>query len=436
MGRSTIGGGGTMTTGLPKAANPSSMTADVTPALAGTASRFEGISRTWALLILTVTTALMIISALFPMAPPVLPVVEMVVRVAPSKPGAVATTKTVIDDNADLTLYRTIIERVAAGEGYYPAIAELHRTNSYPLRPFIVFRLPTLAYVSATLGMPVVKSLLWALLLAVAVAWWVRLDGAFASPPRRIIALVLVVFGLIFNAHPEVAVVHEVWASLLLALSWAIHRTEGDMLRWLPSVMLGLMAVLVRETALPFVLLMGAFALWQRRWLEMMSWGGVVAVFALAMAVHADHVAAVTTLNDLVSEGWNSFGGWPFFVFAMWRMTQLMLLPAWLGASMVPLMILGWASWRSQAGLFGLLLFGGYGLMFMILGRPENFYWALMIAPLFMLGLAFLPEALSALLTAARQPALLDAVPTAGSVVPQPERSSGRRPKLVGALTN
>jgi hypothetical protein len=378
-------------------------------------SRFAGISRNWALLILALTAALMVASALWPMTPPNLPTVEVAVPVAaPTNAGQVAATETVTDENPDLTLYRTVIARVAAGEGYYSAIADLHRNGYFPLRPFIVFRLPTLAVVSATLGMPVVKGVLWVLLLAVVVAWWARLDGAFASPPRRIIAVVMLVFGLIFNAHPEVVVVHEVWAGLLLALSWALHRSEGGVLRWLPSVLLGLMAVLVRETALPFVLLMGAFAVWRRRWVEVTCWGAVVATFAVALGLHAGHVAAVTTLADPASSGWNSFGGWPFFVFAMRRMTQLMLMPTWLGAGLVPLTMLGWASWRSSTGLFGILLFGGYGLILMVLGRPENFYWALMVAPTFLLGLVFLPEALADLFAAARQstqPAKIAATP-------------------------
>jgi hypothetical protein len=372
----------------------------------GTESRFSGVSRAKAWLILLLTAGLMAASALFPMTPPILPTVEVVVPIAadPSGTAGGAATKTVIDPNPDLTLYRNIIAKVAAGDGYYPAIADLHRSSSFPLRPFIVFRLPTLAVVSATLGMPVVKASLWALLLAVTIAWWIRLDGAFASPPRRIIAVVMLVFGLIFNAHPEVVVVHEVWAGSLMALSWAIHRTEGGVRRWLPSVLLGLLAVLIRETALPFVLLMGAFAVWRRQWLELASWAAVALVFAAALLVHADQVAAVTSLADPASEGWDRYGGWPFFVFTMRRMTQLLLLPTWLGAALVPLVMLGWASWRSPAGLFGVLLFCGYGLILMVLGRPENFYWALMVTPTFLLGLVFLPEALSALGAASRQP--------------------------------
>jgi hypothetical protein len=394
------------------------------------ASRFVGIGQIWAMLILAVIAALMAASAMFPMSPPILPTVEVAVPAASGGTEAAMAAETIVDANPDLTLYRKIIARVAAGEGYYPAIADLHRNGFFPLRPFIVFRLPTLAVVSATLGMPVMKGVLWTLLLAITIAWWIRLEGAFTSPPRRIIALVVIAFGLIFNAHPEVVVVHEVWAGLLLVLAWAVHRADTGMRGWLPAVWLAMSAVLVRETALPFVLLMAAFALGRRQWLELAGWAVVVVSFAAVLTLHADQVAAVTSGADPSSSGWNSFGGWPFFVFAMRRMTQLMLLPPWLGAALVPLILLGWASWRSATGLFGLLLFSGYGLILMVLGRPENFYWALMVTPTFLLGLAFLPEALGALLAAAagqNGPAIAGATAT-------PRAASTRRtraPKLV-----
>jgi hypothetical protein len=392
------------------------------------ASRFDGISRIWAVLILALTAALMVVSALFPMTPPNLPTVEVAVSAAaPTSAGALATAEAVVDNNPDLTLYRTIIARVANGDGYYPAIAELHRKGSFPLRPFIVFRLPTLAMVSAAVGMQVANVALWVLLLAVALAWWFRLNRVFDSPPRRIMALVMVVFGLIFNAHPEVVVVHEVWAGLLMALTWAVYRSDVGIPGWLPSVLLGLMAVLVRETALPFVLLMAAFALWRRQWFEVCGWAAVVAIFAAAMVGHADQVAAVTNLTDPASAGWNHFGGWPFFVFAMRRMTQLLMLPTW---ALVPLILLGWASWRSPTGLFGLMLFCGYGLILMVLGRPENFYWALMVAPTFLLGLAFLPEALAALFAAIAQPSPTAALAPTSVLAIRARRI--RSPKLAG----
>ena len=68
-----------------------------------------------------------------------------------------------------------------------------------------------------------------------------------------------------------------------------------------------------------------------------------------------------------------------------------------------PLMlpIAGWAGWRSPAGAFGTLLYLGYGLLFMLAGRPDNSYWGAMIAPAMFIGLAFAPRAMTSLALAA-----------------------------------
>jgi hypothetical protein len=73
---------------------------------------------------------------------------------------------------------------------------------------------------------------------------------------------------------------------------------------------------------------------------------------------------------------------------------------------LVILMVLGWAGWKSSAGTFGTLLYLGYGLAFMIAGRPDNFYWGAVIAPAMFIGLAFAPGALRSLARAAFQPAI------------------------------
>jgi hypothetical protein len=64
-------------------------------------------------------------------------------------------------------------------------------------------------------------------------------------------------------------------------------------------------------------------------------------------------------------------------------------------------MMLGWAGWRSPAGSFATLLYLGYGLLFMIAGRDDNYYWGAMIAPTMFIGLAFVPMAVRGLLTSA-----------------------------------
>jgi len=66
----------------------------------------------------------------------------------------------------------------------------------------------------------------------------------------------------------------------------------------------------------------------------------------------------------------------------------------------------GWAAWKRPMGELGFLLYAGYGLLFMIAGRPDTYYWGVMVAPAVMVGLAFAVPGLRALIAAATAPAL------------------------------
>src|SRR3546814_2426119 len=69
---------------------------------------------------------------------------------------------------------------------------------------------------------------------------------------------------------------------------------------------------MIRELALPFVLLMGGLALLSLNWREFFAWSAVTLIFAIALWFHAHAVWSVTTLSDPVSPGWNTGGGWRF----------------------------------------------------------------------------------------------------------------------------
>ena len=81
--------------------------------------------------------------------------------------------------------------------------------------------------------------------------------------------------------------------------------------------------------------------------------------------------------------------------------SNLRFLPHWLAGPVVLLSILGWAGWKRELGAFATLLYLGYGLTFMIVGRPDNFYWGAIVAPALFAGLAFTPRALGSLWRAA-----------------------------------
>jgi hypothetical protein len=302
--------------------------------------------------------------------------------------------------NADLFLYQAVVEKVRAGGDYYAVAAHELRTRDFPLRPFITYRLPTLAWVQAGIGMAAAWALFAGLALATIIAWWARLEGAFARNSRRVTGAMLVAAGLAIATSPGLIFLHELWAGMLLALSFALWR-PGE---WRLSLAAALAALLIRELALPYVLLMGAVALWNRRWGAAAAWGGVVGLFVVVIAWHFSQVVPVTLPSDAASPGWLSIGGWPGFMRAFRLTSALRVFPVPLGAIGVVLCLAGWLSWKAQTGSLGAIVLLGYGLFFATLGRPNNFYWGLMIAPLLLLGLAFLPQAVADLVRSWRDP--------------------------------
>ena len=291
--------------------------------------------------------------------------------------------------NSDLILYDRVVARMAAGEAYYPVAAEELRKGNYPLRPFVAFRLPTLALAAAWLGKPAMLVLQYLLFAAMVAAWWFRLDKTFEDRGRRVSAAMLAAAGVAVALSGKYVLLHEVWAGTLIALSLALHRPD----RWGWSVAAAALALAIRELALPFVLLMAALALSRRSWREAAAWALVTLLFAVALAWHAGEVAAVVQPSDPASPGWAAFGGWAGLL-RMFHLTgPLRWLPTEVGAIAIVLTLFGWATWKSPTGLAATLLYLGYGLGFMLFGRANNFYWGLMVTPAFLIGLAFLPRA-------------------------------------------
>ena len=311
----------------------------------------------------------------------------------------------------DLKLYDNAIRRIRHGESYYDFIAGEHRKAAYPLKPGLAVRLPTLAYLDAAMGVegdgptPIATGVAIALMLGVLAAWWGRLGselgtGAAAGRLRRI-AIALLFLGASLGLNRYYFVLHELWAGMLVALAIGLHRPEERGGKWLAAWLATALALAIREHVLPFVLLLAAYAAWRRAWRECAAWAALVALFLAGMAVHLHMVALHTLPGDPVGPSWLALrgrGGWLSNVVLS---SYLRFLPHWLAGPLVVLMVLGFAGWKSRLGAFATLLYLGYGLLFMVAGRNDNFYWGAVIAPAMMVGLAFTPMALASLVRAA-----------------------------------
>lgn len=331
-------------------------------------TRFRALPRLWASAVLALFALAVAAGAIFGVAQPQ--------SLRPQIPGA-----------GDGILYERVVARVAAGESFYAATTAEQRAVHGALKPVFAVREPLLAYAMAALPGPEARA--WALRLLtmlVLLAWGRRLLREQA-PPFAAFALLCLCSGALAGFASEAWVWHEVWAGALMMLALALRRPD----RWGTAVLAGLAAALVRELAAPFLLAMAVAALIERRRCEAAGWGAAFLLFVAAMALHAHLLAPFVRPEDAASGGWLALGGWPHI---------LMLLSHWnvLAAAafvIVPLALLGAAGWPGGLGLRLALVCFGYGFAFAWVGRADNAYWGLMMAPLTALPLAMAPGALA-----------------------------------------
>lgn len=300
--------------------------------------------------------------------------------------------------DADLALYDRAIARIAKGENYYDFIAAEHRLADYPVRPGLAVRLPTLAYINAWAGTPGLIAAGFAILIGIALSWWRQFGEEPGGMRYRRIAMALLLVGASLVLNRNFFVLHEQWAGMLLALSLGLHRPG----RYWGALAVAALALAIREHSLPFVLLMAAMAFWRGDRREGAAWSALAAVFLAALAVHLRLIAAQALPGDPLSASWiemRGLGGW---LSNMILSSNIRSFPHWLSGPLAVLSMLGWASWRCRTGTFAALFFLGYGVLFMIAGRGDNYYWGFMVAPIMLAGLAFAPMGIKALLQSAR----------------------------------
>lgn len=358
------------------------------------ADRFAGWPHNAARAMLVVLLAVLVVSALVPITRGAVAGKSSAAHGGES--GAAPIRTKARDD--DLRVYDNVIARIRAGESYYSAVVAEHRAIGFPLQPGLAVRLPTLAYIEASLGRRGEWIAAVLLLAAVLIAWWRRLGTEPGSAGLRLVAIALLAANAALGLNAHFFRLHELWAGMLLALSFGLHRPH----RWGWSWAVAGLALAIRELALPFVLLMAAIALWRKDWRQCAAWGLLAALFVAGLAWHLQMVGDLAQPDDRISASWLELRGLSGWLSNVVLSSNLRFLPHWLAGPLVVLMLLGWAGWRSAAGVFGTLFYLGYGLAFMIAGRGENYYWGAMVTPAMFVGLAFAPRALRGLWQAAR----------------------------------
>lgn len=290
----------------------------------------------------------------------------------------------------DLGLYRAVVDGVRRGDDYYGVVVTEFRAAGYPLRPFTAVRLPTLSVVQAALPDSVSVVLLVLIAAATGFAWTRRIGDWFGRGPPRITALFLLAGGMVAFVQPSLVQFHELWAGLLVAWSLAIRR-EG---RWVEAVALALCAMLIRETAALYAIVMLLAALVERQRREALAWGAILLLFVAILSLHARAIAMVAGPLDASAGGLGGWHGPALFASGMARSTALTLLPWWLGAPLAMVALVGWAAAPGALGARTAAVFGAFALLVALFARTDGFYWVLIIAPAYLVGIAFLPDGL------------------------------------------
>lgn len=335
-----------------------------------TASRFTGLNRSAALVLILATLGFIVLGLVT---------------------GAASTDGTAPHPDAtDVALYERITDRVLAGEDYYAAATAEQRASNYPVRPFVTVRPPALATFTDLVGGPSTAHV-FLIGIAIAACGTVMVRLSHIAPGRIAwgLATAITAAALIIVLDPPTAAVHELWAAPLIVLAVFLRTPD----RWILAVLCGFLAAIVRELAIPVLIAMAAAAAYQHQRREMTAWMGATVIALAFLAVHALRVHAVTEATDPGSQGWVRLGGWGFSLETVQESSALLLAPSWVTAVVVPLALVGWLGRRSSTATRIMLIVSGYFAMFAVVGRPENAYWGLLVVSLVLPGITFAPRA-------------------------------------------
>jgi len=294
----------------------------------------------------------------------------------------------------DLQAYRRIVERVHRGEDYYSAAGDELRSGGYASSSVFNWRLPTYAWLLGALPQPEWGQVLLGLLAMAALALAYAADRQDGSVLRGLVVMLAMLGALLWCIDGDAFFAQELWAGVLIAVS--VGAFAAGQRGW--GVAAGLSALLMRELALPYVLVAVVLAGRERRWREVAAWCAGLAVFGVFLAWHAWQVQRhLIGSENVETDGWIQFGG-PAFVIETCQMNVwLFRLPAWVALLYLVASLLGLAAWRGPvAGRVGATV-GVYLLAFLVVGKPFNTYWGLLYVALLPFGIVRLPHTLKTL---------------------------------------
>lgn len=315
----------------------------------------------------------------------------------------------VVKRQADAVTYAKILDRMNAGEDYYEAVHAELIAGRYGTRSVFNWRTPF--YLSLLSMLPSRQDASWlltglALCTALAIGTAVfREAGLWVAVP---LALALVPSFLGYVA-PSLPMFSEAPAGLLILLAIGLRGVGWRRL----AVASGLVALFVRELAAPFVILLAAGGVAERRKDEIRAWAIGLAAYGVYFAWHA-HMVGMTIgpMDRGYPEGWVQFGALGFVLATAHFNGAFWIMPIQVTAVVLPVALMGLIAWPGRTGSLALATFVLYVAAFTVIGKPLDIYWGLLYTPLIAVGLAWAPVAFADLIRAARAGGRSTALPT------------------------
>jgi hypothetical protein len=291
-------------------------------------------------------------------------------------------------------MYKAIVARVRAGEPYHVTVGSELRSRGYASREIFNWRTPLLmsTLAAAPSGTPRVALVLLAGAVSVGAVLVARRHGPRVWAPTA----VLLSGTFLLSAAPDAVYMAEPWSGLLIGAAVVAYTAARPTM----AVVLGLLALFVRELAAPFCVACTLVALYRRRFREVALWLGGAVVYGLYYGWHVSKVLPLRLPTDVGhASSWLEGGGLAFVVSTIeWSGWQFMLPAPWNGVTFA-LLLAGLAHERvpSYARVTAL----AYLAWFSVAGKAFDHYWGLMAAPVWMMCAAYGVDQVARLISAA-----------------------------------
>ena len=310
----------------------------------------------------------------------------------------------------DLALYSEVIREVRAGRNYYEVAREKIPSYGFPIGSPLNWRLPTYAWTLSCLrcGGQIQLLLIGLSILALGLTFAAHCRASSVGIGALATFLLFGVVRWAIDGYAYLA--QEPWAATLMLISLAAGSlgsgSQSRRVGWRSlSVATGIAALLFRELVLPYCAAACLLAAWNRRWLETAAWAAGIALFFAFFAWHVGQVKAQLAGTEVAASAgiaqWLRFGGLDFVLLTTRLNSLLFAAPACLIWFYLVLALIGLGRGKDETSQIACLASLGYLLAYAVIGRPENFYWGLLPAPLLAWGFAQAPRALFEMIAAA-----------------------------------